>query len=104
MAAEIAIRFAEIALADLESIRTWYTEAGVTEIGERLLVEIFASVEALVDHPDMGRVVPEFDQPSLRELIRPPFRIVYRREPERLTVVRVWRSERLLDVGDEAGS
>ena len=43
-----------------------------------------------------GRVVPEFDQPFLRELIHPPFRIVYRREPKRIRVVRVRRSERLL--------
>ena len=43
----------------------------------------------------MGRVVPEFGLSSLRELIRPPFRIVVRREPEAVSIVRVWRSERL---------
>ena len=42
----------------------------------------------------MGRVVPEFEQPFLRELIHPPLRIVYRREPRRVRIVRVWRSER----------
>ncbi|MDZ7799805.1 MAG: hypothetical protein U5K81_03285 [Trueperaceae bacterium] len=47
--------------------------------------------------------MPEFDQPFLRELIHPPFRIVYRRDPQRLRIVRVWRSERLLHLplGDE---
>ncbi|PIQ97459.1 MAG: addiction module toxin RelE, partial [Nitrospinae bacterium CG11_big_fil_rev_8_21_14_0_20_56_8] len=47
--------------------------------------------------------VPEFDQPFLRELIHPPFRIVYRRDPQRVRMVRVWRSERLLHLptGDE---
>jgi len=53
-------------------------------------------VEVLADHPDIGRVVPEFDQPFLRELIHPPFRIVYRRDPFRVRIVRVWRSARLL--------
>ena len=99
--AKVAIRFAESALADLESIRDWYAEQDVPEVGERLVGEIIASIEALADHPDMGRIVPEFDQPSLRELIRPPFRIVYRRDPKHVRVVRVWRSERLLDVPDE---
>jgi len=99
--AKVAIRFAESALADLESIRTWYAEQGVPDVGERLIGEIVASIEALADHPEMGRVVPEFDQPFLRELIRPPFRIVYRRDPKHVRVVRVWRSERLLDVPDE---
>jgi len=99
--ATIAVRFAESALADLESIRDWYTERDVPEVGERLIGEVVASIEALAEHPDMGRIVPEFDQPSLRELIRPPFRIVYRRDPKHVRVVRVWRSERLLDVADE---
>lgn len=99
--AKVAIRLAESALADLESIRAWYAERGVPEVGERLLGEIVAGIEALADHPDLGRIVPEFDQPFLRELIRPPFRIVYRRDPKHVRVVRVWRSERLLDVPDE---
>jgi toxin ParE1/3/4 len=99
--AKVAIRFAESALTDLESIRARYAEQDVPEVGERLLGEIVADIEALADHPDMGRVVPEFDQPFLRELIRPPFRIVYRRDPKQVRVVRVWRSERLLDVPDE---
>ena len=96
--AKVAIRIAESALADLESIRTWYAEQDVPEVGERLIGEIVASIEALVDHPDMGRIVPEFDQCFLRELIRPPFRIVYRRDPAHVRVVRVWRSERLLEL------
>ena len=99
--AKVAIRIAESALADLESIRTWYAEQDVPEVGERLIGEIVASIEALADHPDLGRIVPEFDQPFLRELIRPPFRFVYRRDPKHVRVVRVWRSERLLDVPDE---
>jgi toxin ParE1/3/4 len=102
--ANVAIRFAESALADLESIRAWYAEQDVPEVGERLIGEIVASIEALADHPDMGRIVPEFDQPFLRELIRPPFRIVYRRDPEHVRVVRVWRSERLLEIDDEAAT
>jgi len=49
----------------------------------------------LADYPDAGRVVPEFGQPFLHELIRPPFRIAYRRDREAVRVVRVWGSERL---------
>ena len=99
--AKVAIRLAESALADLESIRAWYAEQDVPEVGERLVGEIVASIEALADHPDMGRIVPEFNQPFLRELIWPPFRVVYRRDPKHVRVVRVWRSERLLEVPEE---
>jgi plasmid stabilization system protein ParE len=99
--AKVAIRIAESALADLEELRAWYTEQGVPDVGERLIDEIVAGVEALADYPDMGRIVPEFDHPSLRELIRPPIRVVYRRDPKHVRIVRVWRSERLLEVPDE---
>lgn len=99
--AKVALRFAESALADLESIRDRYVEKDVPEVGERLIGEIVASIEALADHPDTGRIVPEFDQPFLRELIRPPFRIVYRRDPKHVRVVRIWRGERRLEVLDE---
>ena len=68
----------------------------MSDIGERLVAEVFQRVETLVDHLDIGRVVPEFGQSFLRELIHPPFRIVYRHDAKRVRVVRVWRSERLL--------
>ena len=95
---KVAIRFAESALIDLEELRAWYKKQQVPEVGERLLREILSSIEALAEHPDMGRVVPEFEQPFLRELIRPPFRIVYRRDARQVRIVRVWRSERLLEL------
>jgi plasmid stabilization system protein ParE len=90
------VGFAESALSDLTGIQEWYSEQGVPEVGDRLVAEIFQRVEALADHPEIGRIVPEFDQPFLLELIHPPFRVVYRRDPSRVRIVRVWRSERLL--------
>ena len=90
------IAFAESAVRDLEALRDWYITQSAPEVGERLVREILASVAQLVDFPEYGRVVPEFDQPWLRELVRPPFRIVYRVDGERVRVARVWRSERLM--------
>lgn len=70
-------------------------------MGDRIVEAIIARIEALPVHPEMGRIVPEFDRPLLRELIHPPFRIVYRHEPEHVRIVRVWRGERLLShLGD----
>ena len=92
----IIVRLAESALTDLAGVRDWYAEQGVPETGERVLTEILERIQTLRDHPEKGRIVPEFDQPTLRELIHPPFRIVYRLERPRVSVVRVWRSERLL--------
>lgn len=93
---KIRIRFAESAVTDLEEIRIWYTDQGVPDVGERFISGIFQRVEMLEKHPEMGRIVPEFEQPFLRELIQPPYRIVYRHDSGKVSIVRIWRSERLL--------
>jgi plasmid stabilization system protein ParE len=98
----VVISFAESALRDLEEIKAWYVGQGVPDIGERLVAEVFQRVETLVVNPDIGRVVPEFEQAFLRELIHPPFRIVYRRDTNRVRIVRVWRSERLLHLDTDS--
>ena len=90
------ISFAVSAVDDLEAIRAWYIELEVPEVGERLLHEVIAAVERLADFPESGRVVPEFGIARLREVIHPPFRIVYRVDKDRVRIVRVWRSERLM--------
>ncbi len=94
--ATTSIRLAESALDDLHGVMEWYVQQGIPDVGRRLVRDILEQIEVLADHPDSGRMVPEFGQPFLRELIRPPFRIVYRRDQEAVRVVRVWRSERLL--------
>lgn len=92
----VVVRIAESALDDLESLRAWYAEQGAPAASEQLGADVFASIESLVDHPEMGRVVPEFGAPALRELIRPPVRVVCRVDLGCIRVVRVWRSERRL--------
>ena len=92
------ITVAVSAVQDLEAIRNWYAEQQIPEVGERLLGEIFSAVERLADFPRSGRIVPEFGIAHLREIIHPPFRIVYRVDKGSVRIVRVWRSERLLKI------
>lgn len=96
MAKRPAVTFAESAILDLEEMREYYLEQKVPEVGDRFVREIIALVEELPAHPEKGRIVPEFGQPKLRELIHPPFRIVYRLGSHCLSIVRIWRSERLM--------
>ena len=84
------------AINDLESIKEYYKDEGVPHIGEQFVVSIIDHIQTLRDNPDIGRMVPEFDEVKIRELIHPPFRIVYLRESISIHVIRVWRSERLL--------
>ncbi|MBI1921806.1 MAG: type II toxin-antitoxin system RelE/ParE family toxin [Geobacter sp.] len=92
------IEFAESALCDLEGMLAWYAEQKVPDVGDRLVREIFARTEQLADFPESARIVPEFGVKTIRELIHPPFRIVYRIDPSKIWIVRVWRSERMLSL------
>ena len=83
-------------LEDLEQIKQYYFDEGVPDVGKEFITSIIEHIESLIDNPDIGRLVPEFDDEKIRELIHPPFRIVYLREHDSIRVVRVWRSERLL--------
>jgi len=96
MPARKSIEFAESALVDLEAIHAWYVDQGVAEVGMRLIGEIIDKVEQLATFPESGRIVTEIGTTTVRELIHPPFRIVYRLGETRIWIVRVWRSERLL--------
>ena len=84
------------AFSDLESIKEHYKEEGVLYIGEQYVISIIDHIQTLSDNPDIGRIVPEFDEEKIRELIHSPFRIVYLREKNSIHIIRVWRSERLL--------
>lgn len=56
----INIRFAETAIADPEEIKRWYLEQDVPAVGDQFVADIFERIEALRDHPNIGRIVPEF--------------------------------------------
>ena len=84
------------AFGDLESIAQYYSEEGVPHIGTKFTSEIIDHIQTLKSHPDIGRQVPEFNTPSIRELIHSPFRIVYLREDSVVHIIRVSRSERSL--------
>lgn len=100
MACGHVIEFAESAIGDLEDILAWYVDQEVPEVGKRLVGEVVAQVERLANFPESGRIVPEFELTHLREIIYPPFRIVYRIDGVRISIIRVWRSERVLKVPD----
>ena len=87
---------ANSAYSDLEAIKEHYEEEGVSHVGKAFLKAIIDHVQTLAENPNIGRVVPEFEEERIRELIHSPFRIVYLREHDSIHVIRVWRSECLL--------
>lgn len=92
------LRIVQSALDDLQDIQKYYREEGVPHIGEDFIAAILKRCGMLQIHPDAGRIVPEFNMDHIRELIHAPFRVVYLRQSKEIVLIRVWRSERQLEL------
>ena len=71
------VRWTSQATEDLQSIRDFIARDSpryAAFVVERLV----AAVDILERFPLAGRRVPEHSRPDVRELVRPPYRIVYR--------------------------
>ena len=69
----------------------------------RLRSRIQRSTRHLVEHPEIGRIVPELGDPTLRELIVPPYRVVYLVLSDELHIMGVIHSKRLMpDFGNRS--
>jgi len=94
----LKILISDSAFNDLKTIKEYYADEGVPQIGDEFVIHIIAHIETLIDNPEIGRMVPEFNEKNIRELIHSPFRIIYLKEEKIIHVIRVWRSERLLNL------
>jgi len=77
----------------------WYASRDVLEVGLRPATEVIHRIRQIEMLPDSGEVVTESDTTRLRELEHPVFRIVYRCDELHVTIVCLWRSERLMNSG-----
>jgi toxin ParE1/3/4 len=61
---------------------------------------VFEKVEHLKKFPETGRVVPETDNTTIRELIYGNYHIIYRVEEKRLSVLTVRHGKQVLPVDE----
>lgn len=93
----VEVTLSESAWNDLDSITEYIAQDSVRyaqEFGER----IFARIEQLKNFPSSGRIVPEFQNEQLRELIMNNYRIVYRiYSSELIVIIRIIHGAKLLN-------
>ena len=70
------VRWSAGALADLDAIGV-YLDRSSPSYARSLVRRLYQSAEVLVDHPHLGRIVPETEIDHVRELLREGYRIVY---------------------------
>jgi toxin ParE1/3/4 len=87
----IRIRWTQQAARNLEDIKSFIsTDSPAYALA--VVSSLYSAAIQLQEFPDLGRIVPELGQPQIRELVRAPYRIVYRRSPESIEVLLVFRS------------
>jgi plasmid stabilization system protein ParE len=91
----ISVIWSPQAIRDVESIRAFIAQdsPSYADLEARRIV---AAVERLSAFPESGRPVPERQDPSIREVISPPYRIVYRFRRGVVEVATVFRASRQL--------
>jgi toxin ParE1/3/4 len=90
------ILWTDQAIADLENI-VEYISKDSPRYASIVVEDIIKSASLLEDQSKPGRIVPEFEIESIREIIIGKYRIVYSLvSPERIDILTVHHSSRIL--------
>ena len=90
------IRWSPQAIVDVEAIRDFISRDSPT-YGALVAARIVAAVERAL-FPESGRIVPEFRDPALREVLWRSYRIVYRCRPGCVEIATVFHGARLFAI------
>ena len=92
----VRVEWTDIAIEDMNSIGEYIGKDSL-KYAKIVVKNLFASTNILKQHPRIGRIVPEFNTPIIRELIRGNYRIIYRIVDEKhIDILTVRHSARLL--------
>ncbi|WP_316833162.1 type II toxin-antitoxin system RelE/ParE family toxin [Pedobacter aquatilis] len=70
------IVWTEIAIDDLNNIANYHSQYS-DSFASALIKRLFNKTKILKEMPELGRIVPERDNESIRELIEGNYRIIY---------------------------
>ena len=85
----------EPSLSDLEAIADYIALEDPIAASD-LVTRVFDHVEQLADHPESGSRPPELGRSRYRQIVEPPCRVFYRFDGQKVFILYVMRSERLL--------
>ena len=90
------LRWSPEAVEDVEAIAQ-YIERDSSYYAQSVVSRIVLLADSIPDQPELGRVVPEIQNPDYRERFVHKYRVIYRVEPERILVVAVIHGSRQLE-------
>ncbi len=89
------VRWTRKSLKDLRSIYDYISlDSKIYAI--RFIDKIVSRIDQLIEFPESGRMVPEKEDPSIRELIEGNYRIFYKFQKGNVLVLRIHNSSKLI--------
>ena len=67
---------------------------------QKVVERIFKKVESLVKNPERGRIVPETNRAEIREVFEGEYRIIYRIESKKVSILTIRNFKQLLTEKD----
>jgi addiction module RelE/StbE family toxin len=89
------ITWSALAIEDLKNIYD-YILIDSKIYADRIVEKIINRVDQLSLFPKSGRIVPEFENESIRELIEGNYRIIYKLTAHQIFIIRIHHSARLM--------
>jgi len=85
----------EPAVADLEEIGQFISKDN-PPAAEKVGSKIIREAENVAAFPRLGRIVPEFGNPQIREIISQSYRVIYKfdEEGDLVAILRIWHGAR----------
>jgi plasmid stabilization system protein ParE len=80
------VSWTEIAFSDLSSIAEFIARDS-EHYARAFVADAFAASDSLTEFAERGRVVPEFGDANVRELIIRSYRMIYRVQPDWVTIL-----------------
>jgi addiction module RelE/StbE family toxin len=89
------VEFSPVAEADLDEIAHYIARDNL-RAAERWVDKLVEAARNIANAPLAGRMVPELEDPQIREVLVRKYRIVYRVDPKRITVLTIFEGHRKL--------
>ena len=90
------VEWSESAAADLDAIRA-YIARDSEHFAARFVQQVVKTTQMLRTFPELGQVVPEFDQRTIRERVLQNYRILYEVQERRVLIIAIVHAAR--DIG-----
>lgn len=82
-------------ISDAQAIRRFIAQDS-PQMDELVIRRLIVAIDRLSQFPQSGRVVPEIEDPAIREVIHGSYRIVYRVIQEQAHILTIHHAARLL--------